>query len=110
MDTPGIINSSRLGWASAHPEWPPLTSGLEGLIRCLGHPATQFPRKSSQGRYACGVALPKKAALYSMSAESEQCLTRAQERYLTPPMHVTIKTPEEQEKMRVAGRLAAQVL
>jgi len=25
-------------------------------------------------------------------------------------MHVTIKTPEEQEKMRVAGRLAAQVL
>ena len=26
------------------------------------------------------------------------------------PMHVTIKTPEEQEKMRVAGRLAAEVL
>ena len=25
-------------------------------------------------------------------------------------MHVTIKTPEEQEKMRVAGRLAADVL
>ena len=25
-------------------------------------------------------------------------------------MHVTIKTPEEQEKMRVAGRLAAEVL
>jgi methionyl aminopeptidase len=28
----------------------------------------------------------------------------------TPCMHVTIKTPEEQEKMRVAGRLAAEVL
>jgi methionyl aminopeptidase len=28
----------------------------------------------------------------------------------TPLMHVTIKTPEEQEKMRVAGRLAAEVL
>jgi methionyl aminopeptidase len=26
------------------------------------------------------------------------------------PMHVTVKTPEEQEKMRVAGRLAADVL
>ncbi|MDQ1550784.1 MAG: methionyl aminopeptidase, partial [Actinomycetota bacterium] len=25
-------------------------------------------------------------------------------------MHVTIKTPEEQEKMRIAGRLAAEVL
>ena len=25
-------------------------------------------------------------------------------------MHVTIKTPEEQEKMRIAGRLAADVL
>ena len=25
-------------------------------------------------------------------------------------MHVTIKTPEEQQKMRVAGRLAAEVL
>ena len=25
-------------------------------------------------------------------------------------MHVTIKTPEEQEKMRAAGRLAAEVL
>ena len=25
-------------------------------------------------------------------------------------MHVTIKSPEDQEKMRVAGRLAAEVL
>ena len=25
-------------------------------------------------------------------------------------MHVTIKTPEEQQKMRVAGKLAAEVL
>jgi len=29
---------------------------------------------------------------------------------LNTPMHVTIKTPEEQQKMRVAGRLAADVL
>ncbi|HMK87803.1 MAG TPA: type I methionyl aminopeptidase [Steroidobacteraceae bacterium] len=27
-----------------------------------------------------------------------------------PPMHVTVKTPAEQDKMRVAGRLAASVL
>jgi len=41
-----------------------------------------------------------------MNMPMEQCLTR----YPTPPMHVTIKTPEEQEKMRTAGRLAADVL
>ena len=29
---------------------------------------------------------------------------------ISHPMHVTIKTPEEQEKMRIAGRLAAEVL
>ena len=29
---------------------------------------------------------------------------------ISSAMHVTIKTPEEQEKMRVAGRLAAEVL
>ena len=29
---------------------------------------------------------------------------------ISQPMHVTIKTPEEQEKMRIAGRLAAEVL
>ncbi len=64
------------------------------------------------------VALPKKAALYTMKTSSEQCLTLG---FGTPfglrrrdptshPMHVTIKTPEEQEKMRIAGRLAAEVL
>jgi methionyl aminopeptidase len=39
--------------------------------------------------------LPKKAALYTMNRDT---------------MHVTIKTPEEQEKMRIAGHLAADVL
>jgi methionyl aminopeptidase len=64
------------------------------------------------------VALPKKAALYTMKTSSEQCLTRARGsllpvRIASPIhtlMHVTIKTPEEQEKMRIAGRLAAAVL
>src|ERR1700733_8616588 len=41
-----------------------------------------------------------------MNMPSEQCLTPSQ----VTPMHVTIKTPEEQEKMRTAGRLAAEVL
>jgi methionyl aminopeptidase len=45
---------------------------------------------------------------------SEQCLTRSEggltERPHGSTMHVTIKTAEEQEKMRIAGRLAAEVL
>ena len=52
-----------------------------------------------------------------MKPSSEQCLTGAAVALagsapapLRTPMHVTIKTPEEQEKMRVAGRLAAEVL
>jgi methionyl aminopeptidase len=64
------------------------------------------------------VTLPKKAALYTMKTSSEQCLTLTRGHPLARParaptlllMHVTIKTPEEQEKMRVAGRLAAEVL
>src|SRR6266702_1380611 len=35
----------------------------------LRHPATRL------SRCACGVTLPKKAALYSMPVETEQCLT-----------------------------------
>ncbi len=42
-----------------------------------------------------------------MNVPSEQCLTG----HLDPqPMHITIKSPEEQQKMRDAGRLAAEVL
>jgi methionyl aminopeptidase len=58
--------------------------------------------------------LPKKAALYTMKTPQEQCLTRpldnAFETGRGRTMHVTIKSPEDQEKMRVAGRLAAEVL
>jgi hypothetical protein len=52
-----------------------LTFGRIGAIYVSG---TQPPGFSliNQWRCACGVALPKKAALYSMSIESEQCLTR----------------------------------
>ena len=42
-----------------------------------------------------------------MNVPSEQCLTGYQ---LTQIMHITIKSPEEQLKMREAGRLAAEVL
>jgi methionyl aminopeptidase len=41
-----------------------------------------------------------------MNIPMEQCLTRRE----APPMRVSIKSPEEQTKMRVAGRLAADVL
>jgi methionyl aminopeptidase len=63
------------------------------------------------------VALPKKAALYTMKTSSEQCLTLPphplglrRRHPISHPMNVTIKTPEETEKMRIAGRLAAEVL
>src|SRR5207302_9773751 len=63
------------------------------------------------------VALPKKAALYTMKTSSEQCLTLPATppwlkapRPISQPMQVIIKTPEEQAKMRTAGRLAAEVL
>src|SRR3979411_790221 len=63
------------------------------------------------------VALPKKAALYTMKTSSEQCLTLPPHPFglrrrhpISHPMNVTIKTPEETEKMRIAGRLAAEVL
>jgi methionyl aminopeptidase len=69
------------------------------------------------------VSLPKKAALYTMNFPAEQCLTEdASARAARPvnqespmlratePIHVTIKTPEEQAGMRLAGRLAAEVL
>ena len=63
------------------------------------------------------VTLPKKAALYTMKTSSEQCLTLPRHPLalrrrdpISHPMQVTIKTPEEQAKMRTAGRLAADVL
>jgi methionyl aminopeptidase len=56
-----------------------------------------------------GIGLPKKAALYTMKCPPEQRLTppRPQAEELMP---ITIKSPEEQQKMRLAGRLAADVL
>src|SRR5689334_2860320 len=45
-----------------------------------------------------------------MSSPSEQRLTRPLRLGRESTMHVTIKSPEDQEKMRVAGRLAAEVL
>ena len=45
-----------------------------------------------------------------MNTPSEQRLTRTLRMGREQEMHVTIKSPEDQEKMRVAGRLAAEVL
>ena len=64
--------------------------------------------------------MPPKRALYTIAAHQQQCrdhyVNRAGARAIAPKadrlssMSVTIKTPDEQEKMRVAGRLAADVL
>ena len=56
------------------------------------------------------VTLPKKAALYTMKFPCKQRLTEPLTPGLPDPMLVTIKNPEEQQKMRDAGRLAAEVL
>ena len=56
------------------------------------------------------IGLPKKAALYTMKYSRKQRLRiRATLRY-RDIMHITIKSSQEQEQMRVAGRLAADVL
>lgn len=64
--------------------------------------------------------MPPGRALYTIAAQQQQCIDSYVSRSDTlaeptladciPLMTVTIKTPEEQEKMRVAGRLAADVL
>src|SRR5215471_5655244 len=114
MDTPGMNHSSS-GWASAHPRGDP-----QEVRPSRAHLPKTPGRKVRAMRV--WVALPKKAALYTMKPSSEQCsleqcLTLAPRPGAPPrhkpsayPMHVTIKTPEEQEKMRIAGRLAADVL
>jgi methionyl aminopeptidase len=69
--------------------------------------------------------LPERRALYTIAGARQQLgcnrLSAAIDSHLSPPeatderqnfapMPVTIKTPEEQDKMRIAGRLAADVL
>src|SRR4029078_6599652 len=54
--------------------------------------------------------LPKKAALYTISSPSKQRLTKVRSMDSLVSRNITIKSPADQEKMRVAGRLAADVL
>jgi methionyl aminopeptidase len=64
--------------------------------------------------------LPRKRALYTIATYEQQRSDADMSRagvpsywggaLAYPPMQITIKTPAEQEKMRVAGRLAADVL
>src|SRR5690606_16401867 len=68
-----------------------------------GHPAADFATRV----WGC---LPKKAALYTMKFPYKQRLTVRAPGASIPSMLVTIKTAEEQQKMREAGRLAADVL
>src|ERR1700722_14558248 len=55
------------------------------------------------------IALPKKAALYTMNFQPEQCLKRPRDSMLRTTQ-ISLKTPDEQQKLRVAGALAAAVL
>ena len=71
-----------------------------------------FPTEHPASRFAARawIGLPKKAALYTMNFPCKQRLTPPLAEGRADPMPITIKTPEEQAKMRVAGRLAADVL
>jgi methionyl aminopeptidase len=55
------------------------------------------------------ITLPKKVALYTMNFQAEQCVG-----HLSKPMlHTTqipLKSPDEQQKLRISGALAADVL
>jgi methionyl aminopeptidase len=57
--------------------------------------------------------LPKKAALYTMQALTKQRVSQGSDPEMDSavrPRNVTVKSPAEQQKMRIAGRLAADVL
>ncbi len=86
-----------------------LTDILEqGLIRCDNARKSRVRDTQPPGyRLRVWGCLPKKAALYTMNTPSEQRLTRTLRMGRESAMHVTIKSPEDQEKMRVAGRLGS---
>jgi methionyl aminopeptidase len=60
--------------------------------------------------------LPLRSALYTINGYLQQTAlmklfdTKTAQSAPPPPLRVGVKTPDEQEKMRVAGKLAAQVL
>jgi len=56
------------------------------------------------------IGLPKKAALYTMKFSSEQRVTTPVAQPMLRGTQNLVKTPEEQQKLRVAGALAADVL
>src|SRR5882762_9027092 len=60
-----------------------LRASLAAILDALRQSKDTQPRRC---RCACGVALPKKAALYTMKTSSEQCLTRSS--WYKADMHV----------------------
>jgi methionyl aminopeptidase len=56
------------------------------------------------------IALPKKAALYTMKFQPEQCFKQDSRHPMLRDTQISLKSPEEQQKLRVAGALAASVL
>ncbi len=55
------------------------------------------------------ITLPKKAALYTMNFLPEQCVEHTGQTMLRTTQ-ISLKTPDEQHKLRIAGALAADVL
>ena len=75
-----------------------------GLCLHAPHAPTPLEAPGRTCRYVCGFVVlpcPRRARIYTISSTL---------RSPVPPMAISIKTPDEIEKMRVAGRLAAEVL
>src|SRR5579863_10668422 len=104
MDTPGMKNSL---WVK--PPRIPVTILKEPSQGLAGHPVT----KDRDARVGC--VAKKGRALYhedlvGTTPYGGACTPchKAREPLFPTPMHVTIKNTDEQEKMRIAGRLAAR--
>ena len=86
-------------WPPRIPDDDPAAPGTDGA------PPAPFPDTRSQVLMRVWIALPKKAALYTMKFLPEQCF-----RADTPMLRntqISLKSPEEQQKLRIAGALAA---
>ena len=115
-------NGRLLPASGAWTDWP--CANLLEELRASTRPIRQ-PRAPQRSKHPAGcdgtcvnlsckpaavaltVGLPRRRALYTINIFSRQTNSRA---YSKLRMAVTVKTPEELAKMRVAGRLAAEVL
>lgn len=87
------------------PQSPPALAGKDTPRHVTAHVWIFRPRRRREP-----VSLLIKRALYTINGCNQQCALRARLGNFKNFMTVTLKTPEEQDKMRTAGRLAAAVL